>query len=259
METLKEYRNILLGQKIIVHTDHKNLVYKHFHTERVMRWRLIIEEFGPELHYIKGENNVVADTLSRMEISNDDFSPDCFAADDDETYPLSYAKIRTAQAQDNELQLTFQNGAREYKKEKFNHSDHSYELICNKEGKIVLPASLRVPAVRWYHQFLLHPAETRMELTLGQHYHWPKMRETIKNHCRKCKICARQKKKQLQKGLLPVKTNVEIIPWHTLCIDLIGPYKFGHHKDQVELHCLTMIDPATGWFEIEEIPTKRAD
>ena len=98
-----------------------------------------------------------------------------------------------------------------------------------------------------------------MELTLGQHYHWPKMRETVKNHCRKCKICARQKKKQLQKGLLPVKTNVEIIPWHTLCIDLIGPYKFGHYKDQVELHCLTMIDPATGWFEIEEIPTKRAD
>ena len=36
VETLKEYRNILLGQKIIVHTDHKNLVYKHFNTERVM-------------------------------------------------------------------------------------------------------------------------------------------------------------------------------------------------------------------------------
>ena len=26
-----------------------------------MRWRLIIEDFGPELKYIKGENNVVAD------------------------------------------------------------------------------------------------------------------------------------------------------------------------------------------------------
>ena len=29
-----------------------------------MRWRLILEEFGPELKYIKGENNVVADSLS---------------------------------------------------------------------------------------------------------------------------------------------------------------------------------------------------
>jgi len=69
VETLKEYRNILLGHQVIVHTDHKNLVYKHFNTKRVMRWRLIIEEFGPELRYIKGEHNIVADTLSRLEIS----------------------------------------------------------------------------------------------------------------------------------------------------------------------------------------------
>jgi len=32
VETLKEYRNILLGHEIEVHTDHKNLVYKHFNT-----------------------------------------------------------------------------------------------------------------------------------------------------------------------------------------------------------------------------------
>ena len=38
-----------------------------------MRWRLILEEFGPELKYIKGENNVVADALSRLEfIDNQD-------------------------------------------------------------------------------------------------------------------------------------------------------------------------------------------
>jgi RNase H-like domain found in reverse transcriptase len=54
VETLKEFRNILLGHHIRVYTDHKNLTYKFFNTERVMRWRLILEEFGPDLHYIKG-------------------------------------------------------------------------------------------------------------------------------------------------------------------------------------------------------------
>jgi hypothetical protein len=68
VETLKEFRNILLGQRIIVHTDHKNLTYKNFNTERVMRWRLILEEFGPELKYIKGSNNIVADALSHLNI-----------------------------------------------------------------------------------------------------------------------------------------------------------------------------------------------
>ena len=65
VETLKEF-NILLGQKIIVHTDHQNLTYKNFNTDRVMRWRLILEEYGPNLKYIQGEKNVVADALSRL-------------------------------------------------------------------------------------------------------------------------------------------------------------------------------------------------
>ena len=34
-----------------------------------MRWHLILEEFGHELKYIKGENNAVAKNLSRLEIS----------------------------------------------------------------------------------------------------------------------------------------------------------------------------------------------
>ena len=63
-ETLKECRNTLLGHRIEVFTDHKNLVYKTFNAERVMRWRLIIEEFGTKLTHIKGESNVVADALS---------------------------------------------------------------------------------------------------------------------------------------------------------------------------------------------------
>ena len=35
-----------------------------------MRWRLILKEFGPELKYIKGENNVVAEALVTIKISS---------------------------------------------------------------------------------------------------------------------------------------------------------------------------------------------
>ena len=70
VETLKEFRNILLGQQIKVHTDHQNLTYKTFNSERVMRWRLYIEEYSPDLHYIKGTNNVVADALSRLDMDD---------------------------------------------------------------------------------------------------------------------------------------------------------------------------------------------
>ena len=66
MATLKEFRNILLGHQITVYTDHKNITYKSFNTERIMRWRLILKDFDPELKYIKGEHNVVADAPSRL-------------------------------------------------------------------------------------------------------------------------------------------------------------------------------------------------
>ena len=276
VETLKEFRNILLGHRIIVHTDHKNLTYKNFNTERVMRWRLVIEEFGPELNYIKGENNIVADALSRLGLMTDeefvaqygehgelyDYSDDTpeFAED----YPISYAQIEYEQKRDNALMDAYVNSAL-YDKEVRKHSDKSYELITRNE-KIVVPAVLQSKTVEWYHHTLMHPGEKRLELTIGQHFYWKKMREHIESHTKKCEVCQRVKKRQQECGMLPPK-NPEVIPWHALCIDLIGPYKIGPYKKkkkerlekETTLWALTMIDPATGWFEIVSVPTKRAD
>ena len=71
VETLKEFRNILLGQDIRVYTDHKILTYKTQNTETVICWRLLIQEFSPGLV----EKNIVVDALSRLKIEPND-SPD---------------------------------------------------------------------------------------------------------------------------------------------------------------------------------------
>ncbi|GKY96404.1 hypothetical protein MPSEU_000599900 [Mayamaea pseudoterrestris] len=68
VETLKTFRSMLLGARLQIHTDHKNLTHEltAFQTQRVLRWRLYLEEFGPEFLYLKGELNTVADALSRV-------------------------------------------------------------------------------------------------------------------------------------------------------------------------------------------------
>jgi hypothetical protein len=39
-----------------------------FNTERIMRWHLVLKEFGPaDIQYIKDERNVVADALSPID------------------------------------------------------------------------------------------------------------------------------------------------------------------------------------------------
>ena len=98
-----------------------------------------------------------------------------------------------------------------------------------------------------------------MELTIGQHFHWTNMRKTIQLHCSKCILCQKSKKNQQKFGKLPEK-QAQCVPWCEVCIDLIGPYKFGNAKmnKEVRFHCLAMIDPATGWFEIVEISDKTA-
>ncbi len=75
IETLKEFRNILLGQQLKIYTDHENLTCKNFNTQRVMRWRLLLEEYSPEIIYIKGERNIVADALSRLEYETPQETP----------------------------------------------------------------------------------------------------------------------------------------------------------------------------------------
>ena len=42
---------MILGKQIKVYTDHKNSTYKTFNAERVMRWRLILDEYNLELTY----------------------------------------------------------------------------------------------------------------------------------------------------------------------------------------------------------------
>ena len=67
VETLKEFRTLLFGQKIVVHTDHKNILYGNLSNDRIIRWRCLLEEYGPTYVYIKGEHNVMADALSRLD------------------------------------------------------------------------------------------------------------------------------------------------------------------------------------------------
>ena len=133
-----------------------------------MRWRLILEEYGPELRYIQGEQNIVADALSRidkeaqspaqalclLEIMEspafiDKTQQECFYQYqiannmDEEQYPecpVDLAYIKTQQDKDvNTKQLLSQD---EYNTKIFHGGGKSYEMIC-KDCKIVIPKDLQ--------------------------------------------------------------------------------------------------------------------
>jgi hypothetical protein len=66
VETLKEFKGMLWGQDIKAYTDHKNLTRDALGltSDRVYRWRLLLEEYVPQIICIKGIHNTVVGAIS---------------------------------------------------------------------------------------------------------------------------------------------------------------------------------------------------
>jgi hypothetical protein len=60
---------MLWSQSIKVYTDHANLIREALGLtlDQVYRWSLLLEEYGPEIVYIKGIHNTVPDAISWLE------------------------------------------------------------------------------------------------------------------------------------------------------------------------------------------------
>ncbi len=81
------------------------------------------------------------------------------------------------------------------------------------------------------------------------------MRTTIRRYVKTCCSCQVNKRHSQKYGHLPPKLVITT-PWKALCVDLIGPYTLkGKDGSSIDFMCLTMINPATSWFKIVELPT----
>jgi hypothetical protein len=214
VETLKEFKGILWGQHIKVSTDHKNITRDALGmtSNRMYRWRLILEEYGPEIDHIKGIHNTVADAISRLEyVSPDTPSKDatmhqnwmmfskCWCkykltqnnstnkhnysmnnvfvncSEEEEIYPLTVREIAKAQRLDRPFKTTTL-------KEKYEKALIKNSPLFCKNGKLVIPQSLQHHAVSWYHYYLQHPGNTHLEETLKAAMYWKQMHSPVHSY-----------------------------------------------------------------------------
>lgn len=134
-----------------------------------------------------------------------------------------------------------------------------HTVIFKDKQTMPVPTSLQQEIMNWYHTNLCHPGADRLEQTIRRNFTWKNIRRQARQTCKQCRKCRLLKKKTRQYGHLPAK-KAEYKPWRRLCVDLIGPYPVQDATGKVhQLLALTMIDPATSWFEIAEIPNKTAE
>jgi hypothetical protein len=127
-------------------------------------------------------------------------------------------------------------------------------MLC-KNGKVMIPTSLWHRAVSWYHHYLQHPGHSRLEETMRSVMYWKGMRTTIRKYVKSCRSCQVNKRHSQKYGHLLPKLVI-MTPWKALSVDLIDPYTLkGKDGSSIDFMCLTMINPATSWFEMVELPT----
>ena len=72
MHALINFRQYLVGNKFVVKIDHNSLRYcltQKDLNERQQKWASKIQAFGFDIEYVKGKNNVVVDSLSRIYVT----------------------------------------------------------------------------------------------------------------------------------------------------------------------------------------------
>lgn len=279
VEVLTSYRSLLLGAEICIKTDHMNLTRDDIKSQRLLNWRLLIEEYAPQLTYVKGEDNVGADFLSRYpraepaspheEEQENPAIAKLHGFDDDEmkeimlyypeevqVFPLEFERLRDAQQNDAELLLLLN-------EEKFQNKEfYGYNLICevqdNQPPRIVIPEALIDDTIKWFHFCCGHGGTVRIYETLKVHFYYKGLKKKIEEYVKKCDSCQRNKNTGPGYGHLPPRNATEI-PFEQIAIDTIGPWTinvpgFGN----ITFKALTIIDQATTLSEICRIDSGHA-
>jgi hypothetical protein len=131
-----------------------------------MRWRLLIEEYGPTLDYVKGVTNVVADALSHLNLSPSvvmeadpsklDHPSSCQLAEafalmkEDflNTCPLTLKTLMREQQERNKDLLKRAQSASGINLRSF-HGGRKIRQLLVEGDKIIVPTSLQKPIVEW--------------------------------------------------------------------------------------------------------------
>ena len=278
VESLKHFRNIIYGHEIEVFTDHQNPTYENtnYASDRILRQRLTLEEYGAKLIYVSGEKNVVADSLSRLPTAADSlnigteevFALERTSGEDSTEFVLDNCVIVRKQATDEFLQDLITKDSKLIQEIPVGGLRIWTVRIDekSKEYKIYIPKLLRVDVLQWYHTNLRHPGIERMYATIRQNFLWPGLKKEVTKLVQTCETCQKNKVTGAKAyRTIPTTDDRQVPPWDTVHVDLVGPWKVhfkltrsGRTLTQ-QVKGFTAVDKATGWPEILAISDKQGE
>jgi len=226
---------MLEARHFTILTDHKPLTFA-FHQKRdkclpcQFNHLDFVFKFTTDIRHISGQDNVVADTLSRVEVI---------------TAPVTHEALAAAQEKDDELR-TLLVSTTALQLEKILIPGTSVELYCDTSSgkpRPYVPSPLRLQIINFLHS-LSHLGIRATAKLVSQRFVWPAIQKNCRTWARGCQPC--QRSKVSRHNINPIG-NFTLPPERFIHvhIDIVGPltssagFQYG----------LTAVDLFTRWPE----------
>lgn len=231
---VQHFRHILEAQHATIYTDHKPLLYAFIQRrEKLPPAQLnqltFISQFTTDIKHVKGEDNVVADTLSRVEsisLVND------------------YAALAQSQADDPELKTIRDDSSLKLTPTLIPGTDISITCdVSTGKPRPYLPLQHRRPAFDRLHE-LSHPGARASARLVSARFVWPGVAKDCRAWAKECLPCQRSKVTRhvtTPPGIFTTPTS----RFRHVHLDIIGPLPMSNGHS----YCLTAIDRFSRWPE----------
>ena len=238
----EQFSEYVTGLQFTVETDHKPLVPLLNSIDlskmpaRILRFRLRLMRFSPEVRYVPGKQQLTADALSRAPVGTPELQDkelvsevETFAKHGVQIIPASenkLAEIRQMQKEDEvlaQVRSYCQDGWPDYMPhvpmirpywEHQNHLSVTEDLLLY-DDRIVIPRSMRLQMLECIHQG--HMGITKCRARARSSIWWAGLSKVIEEMVSTCKTCTHSRPEQ-KETLMP--SSFPSRPWERIGMDL---------------------------------------
>ena len=238
----KKFEHLIRDIPFILRTDHRNLIYiNETKSSKILRWKLLIQEYDFQIEHIPGRHNTISDAFSRvLEKANSINVHKEIQNIVDPERP--YRTVTEALAFLCNVNTTHENC---YALDKFEIPRDKYKLISavhnSRRGHFGVEKTMQVLLADMQ---IFNPTDEHGKLKIARP--WRYMREHVKRFIRCCPCC--QKMSQLKTAIETLGFSVATLEMmERLGIDTIGPLppdKYGNR------YIIVIIDHFSRWVEL---------